>query len=1815
MGVRGGILLALLVLSVKEGVEGRKRLGHVTVKVLAQQRVEELSRLLESLEGAVYPSYAVVDVEIHVDGVADGDREAKKRRKAAVKTAEEFAARRPLPGAASVVKAPTKRGVRGAWLACSDPTVFGEELGRVLVVEDDVVLSEAWHAFLEAAVDVEPEESAGVSLQRQAKRLDAYADELGLGDNKKRTLAPLVFFDTEEDDEAFFYYSFPHVGSWAFSPRPKTWLDFKGWLAGFALREKKKKKGSAFETTAENDPAAWSVGLDLVPYAEAGDVALYVETLPSRWFRRALLEGGGDDSGRWRNADPASTWTAHFDAYCAARGLMVLHAHAPDGLAFAASSRADGEHYRGRPSSSQKKKGRPDDDALFDSPTATWKDWVAMVEAKGSTPKIPRLALSGRRLDAATDATRARRLRDARTSRRSRHGRSSSSSRKDDDGQGRQGRRQGRRRLEDEASLNAFWAYDDPEAASFESASALLDGLAYGEAPVRTLSRSEALCVLSGKKVAILGDSISRYFTFTMNYFLEFGVVPPEYDEDASDTEWAYVSGSSNVWVPTEPESIGYYDRGEIWGSSDDPRRTGRPTHRQWITATRSDGINSVDTSFWFVQDTWYEPLATLSEDTIVPDYDVLVVNSAWWELLDNDDVDPDLDDTDCGAENMYLDEDCLEAYDGELRDGMYDNLLSHFQADGKAVVWRTANCCGNSYSASEVDNGDLRRGAVAVAAMNVVADQAMADNRVNVVDVSPMVDAVNVGVEDQVDDWDRTFDSSHPRAYILYLWFQLVLNDVGDQLGRLDECTSTPAPTTLKPTPGPTLAPTTPGPSWSPTARPTDTLAPTAASCSNGVADAGETDVDCGGLATGCPRCALGLGCAAASDCAGNAECFANTCVLPPTPSPTPSPTPTPTLSPTTSRPSSSPTPGATVSFRPTSSPTPRPTPSPGGQPVEDDDCDDSDYGSNCNVRPPDGGQTFTIGNTTFVCPLGIAANDGVRYDRRGSELHRIFGDNCPTTGQRMLLALLLAAIVAFCLAWLRWYDAYSRLLRLYAPQSPVAMVDPPPPPPKLFLLLSRRRRPPDHASSGGGDVYRNRPAVPSTNAAEPPSSSKTRKGPPQAAAAASTASAPRRADDVKLEDKLSNSALAMLHHMEAQEAEIQRRRSSEDLPPISEEKVEDSSKDRRNGTSGELAPINEEKEGIQMTEQRSGTGNGPSHAAGGGRGSQKTLHTSSYYARTTQTKLSQRLSTFSASVPLDQRSSRYSEPFSHPGSSHFSSSYGGGGRASSVAFSLYDGGDSDDDQDGQDDDEGLVALAPDEEQLASGGPSAEEVDAKRRYHDGTEALAAAGIALELALVLLVCVVGEHRMPAGILPAGSRLLQENIDLWTFIMMTLGLVSIIKLKIIDDGSGKPVDPKATIFLSRAQANEFKGWMQIAFVAYHYTNAQDVYVPIRWFVSAYLWISSFGNGVYFFQSSDFTLKRLLQQNWRINFLSVLLSLATGTPWIDYYFVAVATLHFLLNFLCCGAVRLFCGGVLGWPGGDKRAGREVRVAEKALCVVVLGALVVAVWYDGQPDTFGSGGVVYRRVFQSWMREISPYLENNFWRRSKMDYLSGVSGLVFAAFYRPLHEMWPAASLSTRLVFLLGAGVGFAAAVYVSDTDKFCCRNGLEYRRLNAYVGTLWIPAYWFLRNLTPWLANRIAVPMEHIGMHSLEFYLLQFHVFLTHRSQLVLYIIPKENWALTNMVLVGVVYYVLIVKSLEITNVTRAIVWKASRTRVAVGAAWVLAFYVTFAVAFSDRDTNICSPTSWGVWAIFFVVAVACLAAWVLAIDITHLFERS
>ena len=1615
-------------------------LSELTVKILTQGREASFERLLRSLEAASYPKgKAVIDVEIYVDGVESKSwlklfRKKEDDRAGVLAVAEDFRGRWHY-GDVSVVVSEEQRGIRGAWLECASLKVAIEELPRFIVFEDDVEVSAAWFEYLSKAVSHYARKPgiAGISLQRQASRLDGvYADDDEGNKKSPRALKPLDVKDQLDGDLA---YLFPHVGSWGFAPEPRVWAAFLKWFS---------------DLEDPDVPSAWSVGTN----GEAFDEGPYVEALPSRWYRRALTENRGERKGLG-SASTTAMWTAHFDAFCAQRGLFVLHAEVgncdDDGsvspAAVASSWREDGEHYQGL-------------SAMIETPLLTTKAWNLIQQDNKLFPESLKIvALSGARL---SDGDRIRAAEKYERRFLLRKGKKNDAHRK---------------------LLDVDWELTS-EVASRDVAAAVQGDL-FGYEPLKTMSREEALCVLDGKKVAILGDSITRYFAFALNYFLKFGEIGPEFGEVNGGCEtWGCSTRlNGNVYVDSD-----YFDRGDLWHEGTD--RSGSRNHRQHITASFADedGKASVDTEFWFIQDTWFGDLATLAE-SIRSTHDVLIVNSGWWEFVKSDD---DYSSTSCPATSssdvdngdlslFYADEGCTDAYETDLKD-MVTNLLQYFgQGNGKALVWRQTSCCGANLNGQSADA--VRRSATAVSSFNVVAEKILAENGLEVADVSSLQNTVNTGLGDPDDSSGRTWDGAHPRANQNHLWVQIILNKIARQLGRELSCL---------PTPMPTATPTT--------------SAPTAETCRNDLKDGDETDVDCGGSCRGCDISGI---CVIDNDCKSR-SCLGERCVL--------APTAAPNLAPTAAPVTPSPTPQQIPVPFPTSAPTNAGGPSNG---QDEGDGGGFEYGNGDNIREE---VTFEVGNATFSCSN---SNDGIIYEKDS------FAPNdCPTGGQKLLLALLAAIFLS-------------------------------------HLYASAYLRPHDD----NDDVVDANKGVKGSSALE----NHHRNHNNTRAAASNNHAAAGPVTKGGIEDELSRSALQVLHQMESLEeakslASPQPMHKNRQQHGIHDGGLSSVLEDEALNESShiELQRMNSESQNQKRTSQQP-------HSNNSSQVNNNHHHKRTPPAPRTTASLVNR--SIMVSAVGHRSTTSYHEP-------HLAS-----GRHSSVAFSFYDCGDSDDDDDDSDDDsdeesdDGL----PDAEAVVPRPPKAAKKAPPLKIKGRT--FAATSIGLQFALFLGICVVCEHGMPSGLLPAGSTTVSENIDLFTFLVASLFLVSYINVETLDDG--------ADVFLSRAQANEWKGWMQVAFVAYHYTNAQDVYVPIRWAVSAYVWLTGFGNAVYFWTSADFSAKRFAQQLWRINFLAAFLSLATGTSWIEYYFVALANVHFVIIFLALMAAR-YVGKLLSWPEPNKKTQEEACLFEKILGVALVVCIDCALWLDDRGDGKGP----YDILLRWWLRDISDYFEWYFYLRTKMDYLSSVPGMVFAIAYVPLRDAWAAGSLPRELVwglYLISAGL-LAVAIWVAARHEFCCASGADYRRVNPYIGTLWIPFYLLVRNAHPWLTQRVAKPIEWIGMHSLEFYLLQFHVFLTKQSKRVLYIIPFEDWGYTNMTLCLFLYVLMSAKALELTNAIRTIVWRATKLKVAITAAWSVIAYILLADRWSVTS---CDTYTWAIWTVLALIAIALALYWTIS----------
>jgi len=72
-----------------------------------------------------------------------------------------------------------------------------------------------------------------------------------------------------------------------------------------------------------------------------------------------------------------------------------------------------------------------------------------------------------------------------------------------------------------------------------------------------------------------------------------------------------------------------------------------------------------------------------------------------------------------------------------------------------------------------------------------------------------------------------------------------------------------------------------------------------------------------------------------------------------------------------------------------------------------------------------------------------------------------------------------------------------------------------------------------------------------------------------------------------------------------------------------------------------------------------------------------------------------------------------------------------------------------------------------------------------------------------------------------------------------------------------------ISGKSILYLNRHQTDEWRGWMQVLFLMYHYFAASEIYNAVRVFIACYVWMTGFGNFSYYYKKKDFSIARFAQ----------------------------------------------------------------------------------------------------------------------------------------------------------------------------------------------------------------------------------------------------------------------------------------------------------------------------------------------------------------
>ncbi|OCT45575.1 hypothetical protein CLCR_01478 [Cladophialophora carrionii] len=344
----------------------------------------------------------------------------------------------------------------------------------------------------------------------------------------------------------------------------------------------------------------------------------------------------------------------------------------------------------------------------------------------------------------------------------------------------------------------------------------------------------------------------------------------------------------------------------------------------------------------------------------------------------------------------------------------------------------------------------------------------------------------------------------------------------------------------------------------------------------------------------------------------------------------------------------------------------------------------------------------------------------------------------------------------------------------------------------------------------------------------------------------------------------------------------------------------------------------------------------------------------------------------------------------------------------------------------------------------------------------------------------------------------------KDVDLTTFIFLTsvAFLAGIVTCRHCQSPSNASNQSKGSaqgdhFFLSRQQTEEWKGWMQIVILLYHYFGMSKilwVYQFVRLLVASYLFMTGFGHTTYFITTNDFSYRRCASVLWRTNLLNITLAFVLGTRYDLYYFPMLTSVWFLIVWITIprtpesGVDMYYC------------VRRTVLSAVVVRLTLERGASIAsllnrfgAAWI-GLPEIDG-GEFLFRFGLDAYIVYVGMVTAILFaWSK-------GRKGLPH---HSPSWSPRACPRLSSTVVVL-------AAALGVPAYAWFChaFRDKIEYNKWHPFVSPLPVISFIILRNSTCRLSTHYSRLFAWFGRCSLETFVLQYHLWLAADARGVLH----------------------------------------------------------------------------------------------------------
>jgi N-acetylneuraminate 9-O-acetyltransferase len=337
-----------------------------------------------------------------------------------------------------------------------------------------------------------------------------------------------------------------------------------------------------------------------------------------------------------------------------------------------------------------------------------------------------------------------------------------------------------------------------------------------------------------------------------------------------------------------------------------------------------------------------------------------------------------------------------------------------------------------------------------------------------------------------------------------------------------------------------------------------------------------------------------------------------------------------------------------------------------------------------------------------------------------------------------------------------------------------------------------------------------------------------------------------------------------------------------------------------------------------------------------------------------------------------------------------------------------------------------------------------------------------------------------------------TKLVDEQLFI-AFVVLTL-IAAVFTLR----PTGAQSESWAADILPREQTDEWKGWMQVVILLYHYFGMSQVswsYRLVRVLVAAYLFLTGYGHASYFLRTNDFSLRRVAPVLIRINILCCTLAFFMGTHYQFYYFPMLASIWFIVT----------------WATVPRNAASAPVCT--GLAILVSMAVTTFVHNFWLVDGF------FALLYHIGMTSLD-YKEFEF--RVGLDLYAPYVGMILAITLALITEngiaTHPDGANIRRLVCLIAL---LALALYLEFVTRLSSHDPATskqvFNRYHPYISFIPILAYVALRNATPTLRRHYSCLLAWIGRHSLETFVLQHHIWLAADTHGILHLgLIDRDW---------------------------------------------------------------------------------------------------